>query len=70
MIETNVRNFYVLVAGGSGGHVNPALALYEELGEFENTKTIFFTDIRGKSFLNAIEKTDIHIIKSSSPFKS
>ncbi len=70
MIETNVRNFYVLVAGGSGGHVNPALALHEELGEFENTKTIFFTDIRGKSFLNGIEKTDIHIIKSSSPFKS
>jgi UDP-N-acetylglucosamine--N-acetylmuramyl-(pentapeptide) pyrophosphoryl-undecaprenol N-acetylglucosamine transferase len=70
VIERNVRNFYVLVAGGSGGHVNPALALHEELEEFENTKTIFFTDIRGKSYLNGIEKTDIHIIKSSSPFKS
>jgi len=70
VIETNVRNFYVLVAGGSGGHVNPALALHEELEEFENTKTIFFTDIRGKSYLNGIEKTDMHIIKSSSPFKS
>ena len=70
MTEINVRNFYVLVAGGSGGHVNPALALHEELREFENTKTIFFTDKRGKSYLNGIEKTDIHIIKSSSPFKS
>ena len=59
MIETNVRNFYVLVAGGSGGHVNPALALHEELEEFENTK-IFSIEPTSFAFLKMKKNFDLN----------
>ena len=38
----------LISTGGSGGHVKPAIALYEHLNE--RFDVIFSTDIRGKKF--------------------
>ena len=52
----------VLVCGGSGGHINPAISLYEELIINDPDLVInFFSDRRGQIYLNCL------LYKSPSP---
>ena len=45
-----MRKKILISTGGSGGHVNPAIALYEHLKD--QYDIILTTDLRGKKFLN------------------
>lgn len=47
----NKRNKIFIVAGGTGGHVFPALAVYNKLNESSDKKATFITDSRGQRFL-------------------
>jgi len=60
----------VLVCGGSGGHINPAISLYEEL-VINNPDLVinFFSDVRGLSYLQELNNVKISRISSSSPFR-
>ncbi len=56
----------LLVAGGSGGHIFPAIALHFELRK-RGWKTSFITDSRGFSFVKNTKDLAIFQIKSASP---
>ncbi len=61
--ESRLKDLIILAAGGTGGHVFPAVALAEEL-EKRNYKVIFATDERGLKYLGKygnsaiVQKTD------------
>ena len=60
----------VLVCGGSGGHINPAISLYEELIINDPDLVInFFSDRRGQLYLKELKNANITKITSSSPFR-
>ena len=61
----------VLVCGGSGGHINPAISLYEELIINDPDLVInFFSDRRGQIYLKELNNVNIKKISSSSPFRA
>jgi len=61
----------VLVCGGSGGHINPAISLYEELIINDPDLIInFFCDSRGQIYLQELDNINIKRIASSSPFRA
>ena len=64
-----MKNTIVISAGGTGGHVFPAVCLAEEL-EKRKFNVIFATDKRGLKYLGKYEKTAIiHNINTSSRIK-
>jgi len=61
----------VLACGGSGGHINPAISLYEELIINDPDLVInFFSDRRGQVYLQELDNINIKRIASSSPFRA
>jgi len=59
--NNNNNNINILiVGGGTGGHISPGLALYEEFSE-KGIKTVFLTGNRDKRFssLNDVDKNDL-----------
>ena len=61
----------VLACGGSGGHINPAISLYEELIMYDPDLVInFFSDSRGQVYLEELDNVNIKRITSSSPFRA
>ena len=67
------HNIITLIAGGTGGHIYPALAILHEIKE--TNKVIFITDERGYNYI--LNKKDllnqsnfkVMIINIISPFK-
>ncbi len=60
----NKINFIIaLASGGTGGHISPATAIYDDLKK-EGVNPIFYTDYRGS---NIITNRDYNIINSGSP---
>ena len=59
-----VRPHIVLVAGGTGGHVIPALALASELAR-RRMEISFITDIRGKRFIPANAPAMVHQVRAA-----
>ena len=60
----------VLACGGSGGHINPAISLYEELIIYDPDLVInFFSDSRGQVYLEELDNVNIKRIASSSPLE-
>ena len=61
----------VLSCGGTGGHINPAISLYEELVITDpNLDINFFCDRRGQEYLQELININIKRIVSSSPFRA
>ena len=72
-IKSKQNNIITLIAGGTGGHIYPALAILYELNK--TNKVIFITDERGynyilkeKDLLNQ-KNFEVIIIDVISPFK-
>ena len=55
----------ILCTGGTGGHIFPMIALYEELKKNHNVKIV--TDQRAMKYLNL--KQDLTIIPAESPYR-
>ena len=53
----------ILAAGGTGGHVLPALAVYQELKR-RGLKPVLFSDQRGLRFAKGFDQRDIHVVPS------
>ena len=56
----------VLAAGGTGGHMFPALALGEELSR-RGRRVVVFTDDRGKQYAEKIAGIEAIVVPSASP---
>lgn len=56
----------VLSAGGTGGHMFPALALGEELAR-RGRRVVVFTDARGKNYAEKIAGIEALVVPSASP---
>jgi UDP-N-acetylglucosamine--N-acetylmuramyl-(pentapeptide) pyrophosphoryl-undecaprenol N-acetylglucosamine transferase len=56
----------VLAAGGTGGHMFPALALGEELAR-RGRRVVVFTDDRGKQYAEKIAGIEAIVVPSASP---
>ncbi|MDG2187383.1 MAG: undecaprenyldiphospho-muramoylpentapeptide beta-N-acetylglucosaminyltransferase [Hyphomicrobiales bacterium] len=59
----------ILVAGGTGGHIHPAISLSEQLLKNPKNETYFFTDKRGKKYFDQVQSKTLYQINSSSPFR-
>ena len=61
--ETNMKKKIVLLAGGTGGHVFPAIAISEELIK-KKIDHVFLTDTRCENIIKD-HKVDYKVIQSS-----
>lgn len=59
----------ILIAGGTGGHVYPAISLSEHLLKDTNREVYYFTDKRGKKYFDQVDLNFLYQINSSSPFR-
>jgi UDP-N-acetylglucosamine--N-acetylmuramyl-(pentapeptide) pyrophosphoryl-undecaprenol N-acetylglucosamine transferase len=59
----------VLAAGGTGGHMFPALALAEELAR-RGRRVVVFTDGRGKQYAEKIAGIEAIVVPSASPSRA
>ena len=59
----------LISSGGTGGHVIPALSLYDFLKD-ENYIVKLSTDLRGMAYIENIKKEEIKIIDTSTMVKS
>lgn len=66
MAEKNRTRPIVLAAGGTGGHMFPAVALGEALIA-RGHRVVFATDPRGKRYVDDIEGAEARLIPSASP---
>lgn len=64
-MENKKKKIIILAAGGTGGHVFPAIALYRKFIK-EGHEVTFFTDDRGLKYLKDIDKAHIKVVPSSS----
>ena len=53
----------LLAAGGTGGHLYPALALYQEL-KAQGLSALLVTDHRGQRFAAGFEPNDVIVLPS------
>lgn len=51
------RNNIIICSGGSGGHIFPALSVYNEIKKNDRNNVIFLTDTRGASFIKKIDSS-------------
>ena len=65
-VDHNARNLIMLTAGGTGGHLFPALALAESLKK-RGYDILIVTDERGGRFQNEQQEFDIEILNVTSP---
>ena len=54
-IETKIKNTIVISAGGTGGHIFPALSVIEQIKDY---KLIIITDVRGQPYFNKFFEAD------------
>ena len=59
----------LISSGGTGGHIIPALSLYDFLND-ENFVVKLSTDIRGMAYIENIKKEKIKVIDTSTMVKS
>lgn len=65
-VDHNAGKLIMLTAGGTGGHLFPALALAESLKR-RGYNILIVTDERGRRFQNEQQKFDIEILNVTSP---
>jgi UDP-N-acetylglucosamine--N-acetylmuramyl-(pentapeptide) pyrophosphoryl-undecaprenol N-acetylglucosamine transferase len=59
----------ILIAGGTGGHVYPAISLSENLLKDPTKEVYYLTDKRGKKYFDQVESSFLYQINSSSPYR-
>lgn len=68
-MSSNSKKIALLSAGGTGGHVFPALALAQDLVK-RGYKIVFVTDDRGVKYKKEIEGVEYKIVSSGTPNRS
>lgn len=63
-VKQDKESCFLLAAGGTGGHMFPAITLAKALID-QGAHLLFVTDKRGASFLPQLERTTVHLLRST-----